>query len=97
MGIVSINLKTGDIRSPKRVARDIDPLTGKGRSYGTSWVKTGSALQKSPVKTGYRYHPERYPERKQTRQIFGNPTQESRKLNLGKRKQKKILIGMHNR
>tara|TARA_R100000458_G_scaffold51401_1_gene52238 strand:- start:259 stop:522 length:264 start_codon:yes stop_codon:yes gene_type:complete len=67
MGIISIDLKSGDIRTPRRVAQDVDPLTGKGRSYSTRWVKTGSALQKSPVRTGYRYHPDRYPERKQTR------------------------------
>jgi hypothetical protein len=97
MGLISIDWDTGDIKRPRNVAQDIDPLTGEGRSYRTKWIKTGSAMQKSPVKTGYRYHPERYPERKQTRQVFGDNTKKSRKLNLGRRKQRKILIGMNKR
>jgi len=50
MGIISINWKTGDITTPRSVAQDIDPLTGKGRSYQTRWVKAGSALQKALLK-----------------------------------------------
>jgi len=91
MGIISINWNTGDITTPRSVAQDIDPLTGKGRSYQTSWVKAGSALQKSPLKTGYRYHPDRYPDRKQTRR-FGKPREPRTERLFIKNKNKKTVL-----
>ena len=65
-------MRTGEITRPVNAPTEYNPLTGEGTNYKTVWKKIGSALQKAPIKTGYRYHPDRYPNRKQTRTV-GKP------------------------
>ena len=69
MGLKSIDMRTGEVRALTTAPTSVNLSTGKGTNYKTTWKKIGSALKKARVKTGYRYDPKRYPNRKQTRTV----------------------------
>lgn len=60
MGIVTIDLNTGDVKAPK--------LVTSGATKLSKWVKVGSRLKKAPIRAkGDRWHPGK--KRKQTRTL----------------------------
>ena len=53
MGLKSIDMRTGEVRALTTAPTSVNLSTGEGTNYKTTWKKIGSALKKSPVKTGW--------------------------------------------
>ena len=94
MGIVSIDLNTGDVKAPKTVATRYDALSGK-TEHKTKWVKVGSKLKKAPITAkGDRWHPGK--KRKQTRTLVKPRKPKTKTLMSGNKYDYEKYVGKHS-